>query len=174
MKRVYVDVETTGISRTAGAVVIEVAAVVREDGVELAYCTSLCNPGAEALKLPDAEKALAVNRISVDDILAAPSIADVAKSLNEFLDIKAEGALLHAFNKSFDSKFLELEPWGIRKERWGECVMMAARKVMEVGRFPSLEQARTHFAIANPDAHRALADARVAGLLYEAIERARS
>lgn len=172
-KRVYVDVETSGISRTAGAVIVEVAAVVREDGVELAYCTSLCNPGREALELPEAREALAVNRIPVDEILAAPPIPDVAQSLAEFLEINAKDAMLHAFNRSFDSKFLEIEPWGIRKERWGECVMMAARSSMGVCRFPSLDQARAHFAITNPDQHRALGDARTAGLLHEAILRFR-
>ncbi len=68
MLRAYIDVETTGFSRGAGARIVEVgAAIYDENWVEVASLSMLVNPGKEAIEHPDAHKAFAVNKIDPRD-----------------------------------------------------------------------------------------------------------
>lgn len=169
--RAYIDVETTGISRSKGAAIVEVGVVLYSDnGEEIASYTSLCNPGQAALDCEEADGALAKNRITREEILAAPPAAEVAEALRKFLMEWVPTAPRHAFNVAFASKFLQIEPWSIA-EPWGECVMLAAQKVLGLTRYPRLDFVRDHFSIPQSDAPRALEKARIAAEIHQRILR---
>jgi DNA polymerase-3 subunit epsilon len=94
-----IDFETTGFSPKTGSRVVEVA-VVR------------VNPGAEpqlmldTLVDPDGPvHATRVHGIDDDDVLGAPLFSDLAANVAQAL----EGAVVGAFNASFDMRFLEYE-----------------------------------------------------------------
>ncbi len=67
--RAYLDVETTGFSRGAGAVIIEVGAVlVDKDWNELACLSSIVFAPPKTMELKGVDKALAVNKITREQV----------------------------------------------------------------------------------------------------------
>jgi len=167
--RAYMDVETTGFMRRKGARIIEIGAVVvSDDWQEIAALSVIVNPGPEALKSPEAYKALAVNKISPQLVEVGVGPATAAASLRAVLR-QVKDKNFHAFNSGFDSKFLEMDPWKIPLSVWGDCVMQAANKIMKLGKMPRLGEAAAHFKVEMPDAHRALSDARAAMQIHREI-----
>jgi len=178
MLYIFPDVETTG-KKTPQARIIEVAAVVlNEKFEEIDSFSSLANPGFDVMLEADPE-ALAINGITHEEVAAAPPADDVARLFEAFLD-KHWGGFLFAYNRDFDMWFLEQRPWNIAKNRWGECVMLAAMDAMvKAGKaetrrdgtpkWPSLTKAAAHFKVVQDAAHRALVDARTAGAVYARI-----
>lgn len=178
MLYIFPDVETTG-KKTPQARIIEVAAVVlNEKFEEIDSFSSLSNPGFDAMLEADPE-AMSINGISPEEVAAAPAADDVARLFEAFLD-KHWGGFLFAYNRDFDMWFLEQRPWNIARNRWGECVMLAAMDAMvkagkaELRRdgtpkWPSLAKAAVHFKVTQGAAHRALVDARTAGAIYARI-----
>lgn len=169
MLRAYIDVETTGIERSKGAVIIEAGASIYHGTTEIASWSSLCNPGPKALTTFEADSALAVSGITPEEILAAPPTQEVAKAFLTFLTEFGPGAILHAYGVAFESKFLEIPPWGIPKDGWGECVMVAAMEAMGLHRFVKLGVAAAHFSLPPVIGHRALVDARTCAKIHQAI-----
>lgn len=167
MLYIHVDVETTGL-RTPQARIVEVGASVLNDKFEeIASFSSVVNPGAESMALADPE-ALRVHGIPIEEIAAAPPSAEVARSLEKFLD-QHWGALLFAYNREFEMWFLGKEPWRIPASKWGECLMIASMEAMGRTRWPRLGMAAEFFKVPQAEAHRALPDARVAGQIHVAI-----
>jgi DNA polymerase III epsilon subunit-like protein len=178
MLYIFPDVETSGM-KTPTARVIEVAAVVlNEKYEEIDSFSSLANPGFDAMVEADPE-AMATNGISIDEVAAAPPTQEVAQAFEAFLD-KHWGGLLFAFNKDFDSWFLEKSPWNVSLQKWGECVMLASMDVMAKAgkaelrkggspKWPSLSKAAAFFNVPQDGAHRALVDARTAAMVYAKI-----
>jgi DNA polymerase III epsilon subunit-like protein len=179
----YLDVETTGL-KTPSARIVEVACVVMgAGGVETASFSTLVNPGAEALLAAD-PGAWAVNGLSPEALVDAPSEEQAAHKLEEFLG-RFWGSELHAFNSEFDAWFLAKEPWNVAPRQWGDCVMLASQKIMgEAGvltkssgggfRLPSLAKAAVFFGVIQAGAHRALTDARTAAFIHKEILRRES
>jgi len=172
--RVYVDVETTGLSRAKGAAIVEIGVVMYRDGAEVAAFASLCNPGPAALECEDADAALAVNQITREQILAAPASEKVADAVCNFIDMVAPTANVgdvkyHSFNVAFDSKFLGEKPWCFPGEDWSECVMLASQKALGLHRWPRLDYMIDHFSIPKNGSHRALVDARAAAEIHQRI-----
>lgn len=172
-KDVYIDTETTGFTPRL-AKIIEVAAVYVVDGKVVDEYSALANPGEEVLADLSIDRALEVNKITRDMLRQALPTAQVAEALQRFLARCDEGepATYTAFNVAFDAKFLEVEPWSINRERFGECVMMAAAAVMDPyrKRFAKLSAAAEYFACEwDGDAHRATADARMAAKIHQVI-----
>lgn len=161
--RVWADTETSGLD-PARDLVLEVACVA-EGGGEF---QSLANPGEEALERIKGCYALTVNGIDLDELRAAPPVMEVAGMFKEWLN-QLGPVELWAYNAPFDMGFLEREPWGLNRLSWGGCVMrLASRgrkwsKLVEVAARMGLDW--------DGDAHRALADARMAMKVHLELER---
>ena len=179
-KFIIPDIETTG-KRTYNSKIVEVAAIViNEKFAEIERWGTLVNPGPEALALAQ-PKAMEVNKLTVDDLKDAPSTEEAAKGLQALLDRHPE-ATLHAFNNEFDSWFLARPPWNVSLERWGECIMLAAKKPMEEDgvlelrynrevKYPNLREAVAYFNLNSETSHRAIGDARAAADVFIEIQR---
>lgn len=149
-----VDVETTGLDPALDRIV-EVA-VVRCDaaGRSVSEWSTLVHPGRDP-------GPTAVHGITDDDLATAPRFADIAGRLATEL----EGAVVTAHNLAFDASFLAAE-WGRagvdRPSAPGLCTLTLAR-ALHPGRAEgySLAACSAAAGIAQPEAHRALADARV-------------
>lgn len=178
---IFVDVETTG-HRSYSSHIIETGAVVLDPNrCEIDGFHTLSNPGEEALRLAN-PTALAVNKISLEDVRKAPPAQEAAWLFREFLE-RHPHARIHAYNNDFDIWFLARAPWKVSTKRWGECVMRAALEIMEaedaVERFsngkamwPKLEKAARFFGVDYGVGHRAKDDARCASRIYaEILER---
>jgi len=178
MKRIWCDVETTGLKPSDGARIVEVAAVDETGEV----FESLVNPGPEAMALPGVDRALSLNRIEREAIAAAPVEGEVSRRLFGWLALDST-TLIHSFNVGFDSGFLRLPPWYLDSRAWGECVMLRALEVMvrckapqlvqfEGGgyKWPKLSESAEFFGVRVEGApHRALTDARTARAIHLAI-----
>lgn len=173
-KIIYVDTETSGLHPST-AVVLEVAGVYAVDGREVDYFQSLCNPGEEVLSDPNIDNALEINKITRDELRAAAPLEQVAESFKRFL-VRCglrSGALLSAFNNQFDKKFLAVSPWTLDDSLWGPCIMLMAAEAMDPYRkkWPRLKAAAEHFNLEwDGTAHRALADARMAARVHQAVQ----
>lgn len=166
MVKLYLDVETTGLDPKV-AHVIEVGAVVFKDEVEIDSFSTLANPGEEALRQAS-QSAMAISGITAEMLSGAPSLDDAAKALLSFLE-RHPDALFHAYNNEFDAGFLAQAPWNVPSSRWGECVMLAAKKITKTARWPKLGHAAKFFGVVYMDAHRALGDARTAARVHREI-----
>lgn len=157
-----VDVETTGLDPRADRIV-EVA-VVRcdEHGTVTSEWSSLVQPERDP-------GPTGVHGITADDLDAAPRFAEVADDLATRLD----GTVITAHNLAFDARFLH-EEWrraGIdRPLQPGLCTLTLSRELHP--RRPdgySLAACAAAAGIDQPDAHRALADARVTASLLASL-----
>jgi len=157
-----VDVETTGLDPATDRIV-EIA-VVRCDGqgrVEAEW-SSLVQPDRDP-------GAVAVHGITTDDLAGAPRFTQVAEPLAELLD----GTVVTAHNLAFDAAFLHRE-WSragvTRPPLPGLCTLALSRDLHP--RRPdgySLAACAAAADIPQPEAHRALADARVTAALLAVL-----
>lgn len=159
-----IDFETTGLSPAQGDRATEIAAVILEDGKVVDRYQSLMNAG---VRIPSFIEAL--TGISNAMIRSAPSAAQVMNEVATFVgDIP-----LVAHNASFDSKFWDAELAHINQRRRQEfaCSLLLARRLLpqapshklgDLVQFAKLPQAGR--------AHRALADAEMAGSLLLHLE----
>lgn len=160
-----VDVETTGLDPASDRIV-EVA-VVRcgPDGRAVSEWSTLVQPDRDP-------GPTGVHGITADDLAAAPRFDEIAPLLAARLD----GAIVTAHNLAFDAAFLAAE-WSRvdadRPEAAGLCTLTLARSLHP--RRPegySLAACSAAAGIDQPEAHRALADARVtAHLLCSLLRR---
>jgi DNA polymerase-3 subunit epsilon len=157
-----VDVETTGLDPATDRIV-EVAVVRcdRHGRVESEW---------SSLVQPDRDPGpTAVHGITADDLVAAPRFTEVAPHLASLLD----GTVVTAHNLAFDSHFLA-EEWRraghARPQAAGLCTLTLDRS-LHPGRVDgySLAACAAAAGIAQPAAHRALADARVTAALLAAL-----
>lgn len=167
---VVLDTETTGLDPRTDRIV-EVA-VVRcdERGEVSSEWSSLVQPERDP-------GPTGVHGITADDLAAAPRFAEVAEVLAAQLD----GTVVTAHNLAFDARFLH-EEWqraGIDRPRLpGLCTLTLSRD-LHPGRPDgySLAACAADAGIDQPDAHRALADARVTasllGSLLDSVPRGR-
>lgn len=184
MKYIIPDVETTG-RRTYNSKIVEVAAIVLDAKFqEIERWGTLVDPGPQALALAQ-PKAMEVNKITAEALRGAPQENDAAKGLHELL-ARHPDSQLHAFNNDFDSWFLARDPWSVKQERWGECIMRASMDIMEAAnalpkrddgtvKFPNLREAAAFFKVQSTPSHRAIDDCRTAADIYiEILRRHRS
>ncbi len=182
LKFIIPDVETTGRS-PYNSKIVEVAAIVLDQNfAELERWGTLVNPGREALAKAQPE-AMAVNKLTADDLKDAPRLDEAAEAFQTLLD-RHKGATLHAFNNDFDSLFLRQPPWNIPVNRWGDCIMLSAMDIMEAEgaleirfngtcKYPKLSEAIAFFGLKSPTSHRAVVDARAAADVFIEIQRRR-
>jgi DNA polymerase-3 subunit epsilon len=156
------DLETTGL-KSEGDRVVE-AAVVRlnPDGV-LRQRSYLINPG-----YPIPAASMKIHGITDAMVEGAPSFTAVLPRLTELI----EGAILIAHNAPFDVGFIEAEcaRRGLTPPRPLAVVdtLMLARHVFRQPRC-GLGSLAERIGLPLPGAHRALADARAALVLYQAM-----
>lgn len=94
---VFLDVETTGFAPSK-CEIIEVSAIKFESGMTpVAAFSTLCKP-----KKPIPEEASAVNHITDDMVVDAPSFAQIAPALTEFI----KGCHVAGHNLDFDLRFI--------------------------------------------------------------------
>jgi DNA polymerase III epsilon subunit family exonuclease len=157
-----VDVETTGLDPSTDRIV-EVA-VVRCDGSGrvLSEWSSLVQPDRDP-------GPTGVHGITTEDLESAPRFADLASDLAGLI----EGTVVTAHNLAFDSRFLDVE-WrraGIALPVLPGLCTLALDRSLNPGRPDgySLAASAAAAGIAQPAAHRALADARVTAALLAAL-----
>ncbi len=149
------DTETTGLDPKKGDRIVEIAGVRVEDGVikEDHAFVELVNPER---KIP--WEAAQVNKISDEDVAAAPTIDQV---LPKFLDF-AKGTILVAHNADFDMGFLETEKelcWGYVDIPECLCTMRLSRSLYPHEFRHNLDVISARLSIPMPqNRHRALPD----------------
>ncbi|WP_436787371.1 3'-5' exonuclease [Yinghuangia sp. YIM S10712] len=153
-----VDLETTGFSPQRGDRIVEVGVVrMAGDGRVLREWTTLLDPGRGV-------GATRVHRITAADVAGAPRFADIAGELAGLF----AGAVVVAHNAIFEQRFLEVE------FAMAEVVVPVVPAVctMRLAKAAGLDVADhklgtccAYFGLDFPDAHAALADARVTARL---------
>ena len=158
---IAIDFETTGLSPYSDRI-IEVGAVIFENGTIVNKFESLINPG---MAIPAA--AQHVNHISNDMVKDAPTEAVVIKKLVEFIGDAINGnTFLCAHNANFDSGFLAkaLERNGYDATLFFLDTLCLSRKTFYFDNYKQ-ETIANHFGIINSESHRAVNDAEVCGLI---------
>ncbi|MCK6527671.1 hypothetical protein L6R50_08940 [Myxococcota bacterium] len=136
-----VDVETTGIPGVEPGWeprIVEIGLVaVDVEGRVSGYLDAAVRQPEEHLRDPRAAAALAINRISVDELLAGGHDEEsAAKGVVAWLGAMREEiglAELRAYNAWFDLGFLRRPPWSLPERTGlaeGECLMLAAADLM--------------------------------------------
>jgi DNA polymerase III epsilon subunit family exonuclease len=157
-----VDVETTGLDPRTDRIV-EVAVVGCDGRGEIvSEWSSLVQPERDP-------GPTGVHGITADDLAAAPRFAEVADALGSRL----VGHVVTAHNLAFDARFLH-EEWaraGVERPRLpGLCTLTLSRDLHpDRADGYSLAACAAAAGIDQPDAHRALADARVTASLLGAL-----
>ena len=157
---IAIDVETTGLNRSADRI-IQVAAIVFENTSIVDRYVTLINP---QMHIPSV--ASKINRITDEMVMLAPLEPDVARSLFAFLGTALTGATLFAaHNAEFDMAFLS--QMFMRNGLSGQIKFI---DTLELSRkyFPGLDNYKqstiaTSLGIEIGNAHRADADAEVCG-----------
>ncbi|GAA4953820.1 hypothetical protein GCM10023205_14150 [Yinghuangia aomiensis] len=159
-----VDLETTGFSPGRGDRIVEIGVVrMAGDGRVLREWTTLLDPGRGV-------GATQVHRITAADVRGAPRFADIAGELAALF----AGAVVVAHNASFEQRFLEAEfaAAGIAMPLLPAlCTMRLARTTGLDLPDHKLGTCCAHFGLDFPDAHAALADARVTARLLPLLLR---
>lgn len=158
---VVFDFETSGMSPDQGDRVIEVGAVRLRDGEVVSQFQSLINPG-----VPLNPFISDLTGISNAMLAEAPAASGVMKAFHGFIGSDP----LVAHNASFDRRFLEAEfcRFGLKRPKAIGCSMLAARRVFPDAPNHKLGTLVSYLELpAERRFHRALADARMTGALWE-------
>jgi DNA polymerase III epsilon subunit family exonuclease len=156
-----IDVETTGL-RPRHDRIIEIAVVrCAPDGQPISEWSTLIDPGRD----PGPTR---VHGIAASDLLGAPTFTDALGELQRNLD----GAVIVAHNLSFDAAFVahEFRRSGAEPHQgFGLCTLELARTTLSGEEGYSLAACARALGIAQPLAHRALADTRVTAGVLQAL-----
>ena len=156
---VVMDVETTGLSPLRGDRICEIGAIRWRGDAEVARFHSFVNPCR-----PVSPGAFAVNQITPEMLADAPVASDVLPGFLAFLD----GAVLAAYNASFDLDFLdaELRHAGLTRPASPvlDVLQLARRCLPHLPRHPLWAVARV-LGVAETQSHRALGDVEITGRL---------
>ena len=175
-----VDTETTGFLSNPHAQPWEIGAVLLDrDGVEVATFSAV---GCPLVLEPDMQGALDIGGVTLTYLRDQSPMSEVAWHFQDWIDGQDPQAMWTAFNVAFDRQMLERV--GLRGSRWAPCIMEKVKPIMgEAGhlpwynkyhdyKMPRLSEAAAFFEVPQQEpAHRALADARTAGLIAAALVR---
>lgn len=183
---VIIDTETTGLLSDPDASPWEIAAVLLDaDGQEIDHIEIVGRPDPYREPM---RRIIALGGIDPDQVLALPSIHEVIQSsdLGSWMArAYRAGARATAFNVAFDQPMMERVHFPILPDQgWAPCVMEAAKRAMgragalpwmakyDDWKMPKLSEAADFYGVPQQQpAHRALADARTAGLIAVEIQR---
>lgn len=155
-----IDMETTGLSATTGARIVELAIVRVDPGrAPRVVLDTLVDPQGP-MRCTD------IHGISDDDVIGAPTFADLVPDVVGAM----EGALVAAFNASFDLGFFRAEATatsaarGLRAPPPHVCLMWL-RPLLKIGARCSLPVACEAHGV-RPGGHRAASDAIACALMW--------
>jgi len=157
---VVLDFETTGLSPAQGDRVIEVGAVLLQDGAVAGRFQSLANPGVRVSRFIEQ-----YTGITNAMLATAPPVAEVMARFAAFIGNHP----LAAHNASFDSRFLDAELARLRLARGAPfaCTLLLSRRVYPEAPAHNLETLVRYKRLnATGPHHRALADAEMAAGLW--------
>ncbi len=152
---VAIDLETTGLDVTTDHI-IEVGIVRLKDGVVIDEYASMVNPG---IQIPS--QTTYITSIQQEDVEGAPGINAVLPEISDFIG----DAPMIAHNISLDMGFLQ-QRHGIVKANKGIDTYDLATILLPGAPRYNLNSLTMQVGIELENAHRALDDARAAGLLY--------
>jgi DNA polymerase III epsilon subunit-like protein len=168
MIRVYVDIETTGLSPSRDHIVEVGAVAYDDDWREIGRYESMVNPGPDITAYWRGQT-LPYNGIPAAELETAQPAAVVSFGFTGFL-LGFGAPELYAFNSGFDSGFLAREPWNINPACWAGCVMIDATRLYGDGmRCISLKRAAFLCEVVGEQQHRALADALMAAAVHRHV-----
>lgn len=157
---IAIDFETTGLKAYSDRIV-EIGAVIFENGVAKSSFNTLVNPG-----IPISAAATSVNHITNEMVKDAPNEQAAIDELVNFAKDAIEGnCYFCAHNARFDSGFLAeaLRRCGYDAVlQFADTLNISRRAVMGLTDYRQ-ETVAKHFGIENKDAHRAASDAEVCG-----------
>lgn len=179
-----IDTETTGFPSNPDAQPWEIGAVLlARDGSEI---STFLGSGCPSVLTDDMQDALDTSGVIVSHVRDLPPIAAIVEEFNEWLwDVRQhfdDPPSWTAFNIAFDRPMLKRI--GIESASWSPCIMERAKPIMgKAGalpwfnkyndwKMPKLSEAAAFFQVPQQEpAHRALADARTAGLIAIELQR---
>lgn len=179
-----VDTETTGFTDDPEAQPWEIGAVLlAHNGSEIGTFSAV---GCPAVLHPRMDKALSIGGVTAAELRAHPPMTWCVEAFQTWLAEMSrntdEPRAWTAFNIAFDRPMLARI--GVNVETWAPCIMERAKPIMgEAGalpwfnkyndwKMPKLSEAAAFFNVPQQEpAHRALADARTAGLIAIALQR---
>lgn len=160
------DVETTGLSPQRDRI-IEVGAVLFENGMASKKFNTLVNPGVSISK-----STTAVNHITNEMIKDAPDEEVVYKDLIEFFgDSLSQQTIICAHNASFDMNFLSetLMRLGYSGDiKYVDTLQLSRRFVKGLDSYKQ-DIVAEHFGFVNEQSHRAVSDAEICGKILDEL-----
>lgn len=161
------DVETTGLSSFSDRIV-ELGAVVFENGQIISKYSTLVNPGC-----PIPLSASQVNHITNEMLSTAPTESQVYPSFVNFLGDALQGnTIICAHNASFDMSFISstLERLGYNGTiRYVDTLSLSRRQLI-LDNYKQDTIAK-HYGFINQNSHRAVSDAEICGkILWELLK----
>lgn len=162
------DVETTGLSPISDRIV-EIGAVVFQNGTVQRVFSSLVNPGISI-----SQSASAANHITNSMLNSAPSEKEVYSQLVDFLgDALCGGIVMCAHNAKFDFDFLcnTLSRLGFNANIEYIDTLSLSRKYLHGLENYKQSTVENYFGLTNPSSHRAASDAENCGhILYRLLD----
>jgi len=160
---IALDTETTGLDPESNAL-IEIGALLFEDGSPSASFSTLINPGYD---FPN--KAEGINHITPDMLKGAPSESDAISAFIKFLDtVKGGNPILVGHNIGFDLSFLTqaFDRIGLTELcfRYVDTLDLARKRIRGLSDYKQ-STLTDYLSIENDEAHRALSDAEACGKL---------
>lgn len=160
------DVETTGLNPSTDRI-IELGAVIFENGKPIKTFSSLVNPG---ISIPSA--ATAVNHITNAMIKSAPNEGELYPDFIDFLGDAISGdTLMCAHNASFDFGFLKntLSRLGFDADfKYVDTLALSRKYIPGLANYKQCT-VEAHFGLNNSSAHRAANDAEMCGQILHRI-----
>lgn len=165
-KYIAFDVETTGLNPSTDRI-IELGAVIFENGVPVKSFSSLVNPG---ISVPSS--ATAVNHITNTMLKAAHDEKSVYPEFIEFLgDAVSGNTIMCAHNARFDFDFLQntLTRLGYDAElKYVDTLALSRRYIPGLANYKQCT-VEAHFGLKNSSSHRAETDAEMCGRILHKI-----
>jgi DNA polymerase III epsilon subunit-like protein len=166
---VAIDTETTGFG--AKARILEVAAVTFENGIPVHEFSSLLCPSDVDWSNDRVKEALAVNKLTLDDLKGKPTFGEI------IWDLMTE--LAHpvwvAHNFEFDCVQIQQEFVRAGREfvppQLGICTCRLAAHLEPQAQGNKLYQVASRYGVLQESAHRAVVDAKVCGNLLDRMQK---
>jgi len=172
---VFVDTESTDLLRNNLASVCEVGAVCfNSEGFEVSSFSTLVKPLGQEDEW--SQEAMKIHNIPPSELHIAPTPALAWDRLFSWMTLHTPVVHVYAYNVSFDQPMLVRTMPQADHLPWGPCLMIAAAK--HIGgahrKRISLKKSCAHWNIGMGSAHKAVDDARSAGLVWLNLRREES
>ena len=158
-KYIAFDVETTGLNPYSDRIV-ELGAVIFENGQAITQFTTLVNPGC-----PIPITASQVNHITNEMLIGAPTDSQIYPALINYLGDAMQGnTIICAHNAKFDVDFLSatLERLGFSGYIRYIDTLALSRKYLSLSNYKQ-DTVAAHYGFVNSNSHRAASDALICG-----------